>query len=459
MSLSSFRYRLSKHGGPFADWLGKVVRHQFTEAERGGKPFNREQLDWIERAADEAGLTVAGFGSTLDMQEPGVVVFDYKQFKPSGFKALKTSPLTVGETGQKPYIARSIFNLSAMSYGAINRVSTEAFSMGAAQGGFWQNTGEGGLAPAHLKGGCDLVFQIGTAKYGVRDKAGNFCPERMAEIAAHPEVKMIEIKLSQGAKPGKGGILPALKVTPEIAAIRGIEPYQDSVSPADHAEIHDVKSLVDFINYVRDISEGKPVGFKTSDIGFIQELCEEIIARGERFSPDFITIDGGEGGSGAAPMSLMDNMAHSIREMLPQAAGTIAKNGLKDRIKIIASGQLVLPVDVAWALSAGADFVTSARGFMRSIGCEQSRECHRNTCMAGIATQDPKLNKLWMPEDKAPRPMHYHDDLVEGVEIIAHSCGVSEPRELKPHHTFITQVGGTPATRLDEIYPDLKYIK
>lgn len=455
--MSRLRYQMDKHLTPFADWLGRLVRHQFTEAERGGKPFNREQMRWIREAADDAGLVVAGFGSTVDLKQPGTPVFHYRQFKPEGFKAAKAPPLVIGPYARAPYSARSIFNISAMSYGALSRIATEAFSLGAAKGGFWFNTGEGGLAPSHLKGHCDLVFQIGTAKYGVRDLAGHFLPERLAEIAAHDEVKMIEIKLSQGAKPGKGGILPAIKVTEEIAAIRGIEPFQNSISPEDHAEIHSVGTLLDFLNYVRDIA-GKPVGFKTADISFMQELCEEIKARGEKFAPDFITLDGGEGGTGAAPITLLDNMGMSIREMLPLAAGTIARNGLKERIKIVAAGQLVMPADVAWALAAGADFVNSARGFMFSIGCIQSMECHKNTCPKAITTQNPDLMKLWLPEEMEERPPFYQQDVVQGVEDVAHSCAMPSARDLRPGNVSVVQPDGR-TKALSEIYPDLKFIK
>jgi len=458
MSRGRIRNEMDKKLGPFADWAGKVIRHKFTEADREGKPFSREQINWIKEAAANSGLVVSGFGSTLDIQKEGTVMFANRQFKPEGFKAVHSAPLIIGTSGLVlPYTARSIFNISAMSYGAISSAATETFSRGAAKGGFWANTGEGGLAPYHLAGHNEVFFQIGTAKYGVRDLAGHFMPEKLAEIAALPEVVAIEIKLSQGAKPGKGGILPAIKVTEEIAKIRGIEPFKDSISPPDHAEITSVRTLGNFINYVRDIA-GKPVGVKTADISFLQDWCDDIKARGERYAPDFITLDGAEGGTGAAPITLLDNVGMSIREMLPVASGILAKNGLKEQIRLIAAGELVLPADVAWALAAGADFVNSARGFMLAIGCMQTKECHLGTCPKGIATQNPELVKFLRPAEQEDRVPFYQQDIIEAIEDVAHTCAVPSARHLRGSNVKIIQSDGR-GKPLDEIYPDLKLIK
>jgi glutamate synthase domain-containing protein 2 len=254
-----------------------------------------------------------------------------------------------------------------MSYGALSRPAVLALSKGAAEAGCWMDTGEGGLAPAHLEGGADIIMQIGTAKYGVRDAQGQLSDERLRELAAHPTVRAFEIKLSQGAKPGKGGVLPGSKVTPEIAAIRGIPEGVDSISPNRHRDIANVNDLLDMIVRVRSVT-GKPVGIKTAIGGrrFLHELCEAILRRGLDTAPDFIAVDGGEGGSGAAPQALADHMALSIDEALPRVVDTLIEFGLRERIRVIAAGKLVTSARAAWALACGADFVNTARGFMFS---------------------------------------------------------------------------------------------
>ncbi len=297
--------------------------------------------------------------------------------------------LQIGPTAAIPYMAPSIFNISGMSYGAISRPAVEALSRGAAKAGVWLNTGEGGLSPYHTVGGCDLVFQIGTAKYGVRDEDGNLDDDKLREVAKNPHVKMFELKLAQGAKPGKGGILPGAKVNAEIAGIRGIKQGKDSISPNRHLDINDYAELLDMIHHIREVS-GKPVGFKTV-IGSSDawaEFFELIVKRGPDSAPDFIVIDGGEGGTGAAPMPLIDLVGMPIRDALPRIVDLRDEHGLKDRIRIIASGKMVNPGDVAWAICAGADFVTCARGFMFALGCIQALKCNKNTCPTGITTHD-----------------------------------------------------------------------
>jgi len=359
---------------------------------------------------------------------------------------------TIGPHCAEPYETNSLFNISAMSFGAISRPAVLALSNGARMAGCWLNTGEGGLSPYHLEGGADLVFQIGTAKYGVRDAGGQLSDDRLRAIAAHEQIKMFELKLSQGAKPGKGGILPGKKVTPEIAAIRGIAPYHDSISPNRHTDINNVQQLLDVIGRIRRVT-GKPTGFKSviGAYGWIDTMCGEIEKRGVESAPDFITIDSCEGGTGAAPASLMDYVGLPIRESLPMVVDILKQRGLKDRIKIIASGKLITPADVAWALCVGADFVNSARGFMFALGCIQSLQCNRDTCPTGIATHNPRLQKGLDPADKATRVMHYVKNMVKEVGIIAHSCGVREPRELKRFHARIVQADGQ-SRPLDELY-------
>ena len=287
----------------------------------------------------------------------------------------------------------------------------------------------------------------------MRKPDGTFSAEGLKKIAAHQQVKMIELKLSQGAKPGKGGILPASKVTQEIADVRGIPEGEASISPNRHPEVNSVTDLLDFIAHIREIS-GKPTGFKAV-VGtheWLDDLCQEIHKRGIESAPDFITVDSGDGGTGAAPMSLMDNVGLCIEESLPLVSDTLHKYGLRDRIKIIASGKLITPSDVAWAICAGADFVTSARGFMFSLGCIQALKCNKNTCPTGITTHDKRLQSGLNPEDKAVKVANYQKNLVHEVEVIAHSCGASEPRGLRRKHVRIVQASGK-SVPMDQLYP------
>lgn len=316
------------------------------------------------------------------------------------------------------------------------------------------NTGEGGMSRFHLEGGADLVFQIGTAKYGVRNPDGSLSEDRITEIASHKQVKMFEIKLSQGAKPGKGGILPGAKVTEEIALSRAIPVGQDSISPNRHPEIDSINDLLDFIDKVRSITR-KPTGFKSviGAYGWLEELCQAIHKRGIESAPDFITVDSADGGSGAAPMSLVDNMGLPIKESLPLLVDILTMYRLRDRVRVICSGKLVTPAEVAWALCAGTDFCVSARGFMFSLGCIQALKCNKNTCPTGITTHDKSLQRGLDPTDKAERVKQYALGMRHEIGVIAHSCGVSEPRRLQRFHCRIVQANGK-SVPLDELYPN-----
>jgi len=432
--------------------LGEFFRQYFFAMDREEMPFNRAQRDWIYRAAEGRDNTVA-FGSTRSLTVPGTTIFMNAAFPPLGAQYAKTEPLLIGPSAREPYLAPSFFNISGMSYGAISRPAVRALSHGAKSAGIWMNTGEGGLSPFHLEGGCDIVFQIGTAKYGVRGPDGALSDEKLKEVAAHPQVRMFEIKLSQGAKPGKGGILPGPKVTEEIAAIRGIPVGKASESPNRHREVDDWGDLLDMIAHVREVT-GKPVGFKAA-VGRIDpfaDLFDLILRRGPDSAPDFITIDGGEGGTGAAPMPLIDLVGMPVREALPRIVDLRDQRGLHERIRIVASAKLVNPPDVAWAICAGADFITSARGFMFSLGCIQALKCNRNTCPTGITTHDPHLQKGLVPEDKAERVAQFARCIVGEVETIAHSVGVTEPRQMRRRHVRIVQPDGR-SVPMNEIYP------
>ena len=373
--------------------------------------------------------------------------------------AVEPGPVVVGPYCDQPYETDSFFNISAMSYGAISKPAVLALSNGARRAGVWLNTGEGGLSPYHLEGGADIVFQIGTAKYGVRNADGGLSAERLQEVAAHEQVKMFEIKLSQGAKPGKGGILPGEKVSQEVARIRSIDVGQDSISPNRHPEIDSNADLLDMIDRVRSLT-GKPTGFKCviGAYAWLEELCQEILERGIESAPDFITIDSNDGGTGAAPQSLMDYVGLPVRESLPLVVDILVKYRLRDRIRVIASGKLITPGQVAWALCAGADFVNSARGFMFSLGCIQALQCNKNTCPTGVTTHDPHLQKGLNPVDKAERVYRYAQSVRKEVGIIAHSCGVREPRGFRRFHCRVVQNNGL-SVPLDELYPEQEPVR
>ncbi|MEJ2680756.1 MAG: FMN-binding glutamate synthase family protein [Gammaproteobacteria bacterium] len=432
--LAHFRY--------FFEHLGTFFRQYFFALDREEMPFNRAERSWVYRAAKNEDSTVA-FGSSRDLQPAGTIFFVNHPFPALDEQALEPSPITIGTDCPHPYTTRSIFNISAMSFGALSIPAIRALSNGARQAGIWMNTGEGGLSPYHLEGGADIVFQIGTAKFGVRKPEGGFDDAKLKAMAEHEQVKMFEIKLSQGAKPGKGGILPAVKVTPEIARIRGIPVGEAAISPNRHPEIGNILDLLAMIRHVRTVT-GKPTGIKfvMGDETILEALCSAIVTQGEHSAPDFITLDGGDGGSGAAPMSLIDNMGMPLRESLPLLDNALRHHGLRERIKVIASGKLINPSEVAWALCTGADFVNSARGFMFALGCIQSLQCNKNTCPTGITTHNPKLQYGLDPTSKSVRVANYALNMTKEIGIIAHSCGVAEPRQLARHHARLVDGHG-----------------
>lgn len=432
--------------------LGEFFRQYFFAMDREEMPFNRAERDWIKRAAKDEDNTVA-FGSSKVLTAPGTAIFVNCPFPTLDEDAVEVQPLRIGDQCETPYNAQSFFNISAMSYGSLSTPAIQALSAGAKMAGCWMNTGEGGLSSHHLDGGADIIFQIGTAKYGVRDDDGNLSDDKLRDVAAHDQVKMFELKMSQGAKPGKGGILPGKKVGPEIAEIRGIPEGEDSISPNRHPEINDAASMLDMINHIRDVT-GKPVGFKAviGSYGWLSDLAAEIHRRGIASAPDFITVDSGDGGTGAAPMPLMDNVGLVIRESLPLVVDMLTEHGLRDRVKVIASGKLVTPSEVAWALAAGADFINSARGFMFSLGCIQAMKCNKNTCPTGITTHDKRLQKGLNPADKSVKVANFCKNLMHEVEVISHTCGVERPRLLRREHVRMVMPNGI-SIAMDELYP------
>lgn len=434
--------------------IGEFFRQYFFAMDREEMPFNRAQRSWAYRAAKNVDSTIA-FGSTRPLNQAGEVLFLSDLFPTLSQDAIATRGITIGEGYAKtPYTTDSLVNISGMSFGALSVPAVTALSHGAAKAGIWMNTGEGALSPYHLKGGCDLVFQIGTAKYGVRDQNGMLCNERLKQLAAIEQVRMFEIKMSQGAKPGKGGILPGEKVTDIIAATRGIPAGEDSISPNGHPEIRSVDDLLDMVVRIRQVT-GKPCGFKTvvGNSQWLDELCLAIHRRGLQDAPDFIAIDSADGGTGAAPQSLMDFMGLPLKRSLPMVVDKLVEYGLRDRIKLMCSGKLINPSDVAWALCMGADFVVSARGFMFALGCIQAMQCNKNTCPTGITTHDKDLQKGLDPRDKSRRVANYAKNITYEVGLIAHSCGVKEPRELSREHAHIINEKGIPEP-MSDVFPN-----
>jgi len=447
--------------GRFRYWfehLGEFFRQYFFAMDREELPFNRAERGWAYRASKNVDRNLS-FGSTRDLTPTGTVMFMNSAFPTLANDVAQPSPITIGSGCRTPYTTRSIFNISAMSYGALSEPAISALAQGAKDAKCWMNTGEGGVSPFHLASGCDLVFQIGTAKYGVRTEDGQLSDLKLKEVAKHPQVRMFEIKLSQGAKPGKGGILPASKVSAEISAIRNIPEGQASISPNGHPDIRSAADLLDMIERVRTIT-GKPVGFKAviGDQQWLLDLLQLINKRGPNSAPDFITVDSADGGSGAAPQPLLDYVGLPLKESLPWLCDQLEVFNLRQRVKVIASGKLITPSKVAWALAVGADFVVSARGFMFALGCIQALQCSKNTCPTGITTHNKKLQRGLVPSNKAARVAHYQRNMSYGVGLITHSCGVLEPRQLRRKHVRIVMENGL-SIPLEELHPPLSMTK
>ncbi|HTQ70787.1 MAG TPA: FMN-binding glutamate synthase family protein [Acidocella sp.] len=425
----------------FAETWGTYMRQYQYLSDWVERPFNRLERSWVYRSAKGVSNLIS-FGSeavpTFVFRNAAFPTLDEdKKSYPGKLIGIADGPGACRE----PYTAQSFFNVSGMSYGALSHAAVTALSRGAKLAGIWMSTGEGGLSRFHLEGGADIVMQIGTAKYGVRDAQGNLSEDKLREIAAKPQVKMFEVKLAQGAKPGKGGILPGNKVTAEIAEIRGITEGQDSVSPNRHRDIGSIKELGEFINRVRTIT-GKPVGVKfvLGDPAFLDEWFGDC-ADNPTHCPDYVQIDGGEGGTGAAPESLADYVGLPITQALPYVAALRYEHGLQNRVRIVASGKLITPDKVAWALCMGADFVSSARGFMFALGCIQAMKCGSGHCPTGVTAAEPRLITGLDPTDKAVRVSRYALKMRDEVEIISHSCGLPDPSKFSPKHVTAIENG------------------
>ncbi|KPN71715.1 FMN-binding glutamate synthase family protein [Neisseria sp. 83E34] len=415
------------------------IRQYFLEDDQEQVPFSRQQRSLVYQRAKNLDSTTA-FGSINDLNKTGSEWFLHSgnshKISDSKFR------VHVGnERCLQPYDL-SVFNISAMSFGALSAAAIEALNKGAKMGGFAHDTGEGSISPYHQKHGGDLIWELGTGYFGCRDEQGNFNPETFAKRAALEQVKMIEIKLSQGAKPGKGGVLPASKITEEISKTRDVPMGIDCISPPSHPAFSTPRELVKFWQQLRELSGGKPVGFKLC-IGMPWEFMAIVKAMMEEDNyPDFIVVDGAEGGTGAAPVEFMDSLGMPLVDALIFVQNTLVGAGIRDKIKIGVSGKIVSGFDIAKMMSLGADWCNSARGFMFAVGCIQSRSCHTNKCPTGVATQDPSRQKALDVPDKSERVKNFHANTLKALAEIVGSTGLTHPSQLKPHHIVRRQPDG-----------------
>ncbi|MCM2282086.1 MAG: FMN-binding glutamate synthase family protein [Bdellovibrionaceae bacterium] len=428
------------------------INQYFVESNTDGTPFSREQRSLVYQRAKRVRDTIP-FGTQRDVYEVGYEWVNHS-ILPQHPHEEEMRVRIGGPDCRQPYLA-SRLNVSAMSYGALNLRAVQALNLGARQGGFYHNTGEGGLSEYHLRHGGDVVWQIGTGYFGCRTPEGRFSEDMFATRAAHPNVKMIELKLSQGAKPGHGGILPAAKVTAEIAGIRGVPLGQDVISPPGHTAFSTPVEMAQFLGRLRELSQGKPVGFKLC-LGQPHEFISLVKAMMKTgIIVDFITVDGGEGGTGAAPVEFSNSVGSPLREALIFVHNTLVGYGLRDRVRVIASGKVVSGFDLVSRMAIGADVCNSARAMMLALGCIQALRCNSNTCPAGITTNDPDLMEGLNVEDKGRRVASFHHETLKSAREIIGAMGLRSPVELRPWH-LMRRTGPTEIRHYGDLYEFLK---
>jgi glutamate synthase domain-containing protein 2 len=426
----------------------------FIESDTNGRPISRIFRSVVYQRAKRE-LDTSPFGTQLDVYDEGYEWMNHSIAALDAHELDADPRVRVGSQHcQQPYLA-SILNVSAMSFGSLSKNAIEALNGGAKIGGFAHNTGEGGISPYHTIPGGDLIYQIGTGYFGCRTPEGDFSPEKFAERTADPQVKMIELKLSQGAKPGHGGILPGKKNTPEIAQIRGVIAGTDVLSPPCHKTFSTPVGLLEFIRQMQDLSDFKPVGFKLC-IGRKSEflaICKAMVETG--IYPDFITIDGTEGGTGAAPLEFSNSVGMPFREGLAFACDALVGFGLREQVKLFASGKIMTGFHIFQAIALGADATYSARAMMFALGCIQALECNKNSCPTGVATQDRELTAGLVVKDKKVRVANFHEETVHSfVELMAAS-GISDPAQINRSHIY-RRISVNEVRRYDELYPPLE---
>ncbi len=425
------------------------IRQYLIESDADEEPFSRDQRSLVYQRAKGVEDS-RPFGSRRRVYDSGYEWLTHSAV-PTRIDTHDFRVRVGGPDCRHPYDI-SLFNISAMSFGSLSANAILALNTGAKMGGFAHDTGEGSISRYHRQGGGDLIWELGSGYFGCRTAEGRFDPDKFAKQAADPQVKMIELKMSQGAKPGHGGMLPAAKISPEIAEARGIPEDQDCISPAAHPEFSTPLEMMEFIGRLRELSDGKPVGFKLC-IGHRREFMCMVRAMLETgIVPDFIVVDGKEGGTGAAPVEFADHMGMPLVEGLTFVHNTLRGVGLRDRIKIGASGKLVSSFAILKMIALGADWANSARGFMFSIGCIQAQACHTNHCPVGVATQDPLRMRALDVTDKSQRVARFHANTLDAVKELTEAAGLGAPGEFLPHHLMIRE-GDRDMVTGAEIYP------
>ena len=429
------------------------IRQYFLESETDGTPFNRSKRAVAYQRAKGA-LDKRPFGTQQDIYGDNFEWINHsivpQRVEDSDFRIMVGGP-----DCRAPY-SLSLFNVSAMSFGALSANAIRALNGGAKLGGFAHDTGEGGISRYHREFGGDLIWEIGSGYFGCRTADGSFCPDRFAAQAREPQVKMIEIKLSQGAKPGHGGVLPGAKVTPEISEARGVPVGVDCISPAGHSAFGTPVEMMHFIAQLRDLSGGKPVGFKLC-IGHAWEfmaICKAMLETGIR--PDFIVIDGSEGGTGAAPLEFVDHVGTPLREGLVLAHNCLVGVGLRQSIRLGASGRVVTGFDIARLIALGADWCNAARGFMFALGCIQAQTCHTDRCPTGVSTQNPWRQRALVVGDKATRVQQFHRNTLAALGDLVGACGLTHPSELRPMH-ILKRISPSEVKSLAEVHTFLEH--
>ncbi len=428
------------------------INQYFVESNSDGVPFSREQRSLVYQRAKKE-LDTLPFGTQMNVYEIGYEWANHSLVP----KHVDTTKMRVhfgGKECKQPY-SGSVFNVSAMSYGSLSKNAVLALNGGAKIGGFAHNTGEGGLTPYHLGPGGDLIWQVGTGYFSCRDAEGKFCPSRFQERSQLPNVKMIELKLSQGAKPSHGGILPAAKVTAEIAAIRGVEVGKTVLSPPAHSTFSTPIGLLEFVAKLRELSGGKPVGFKLC-IGKRREFMAIAKAMKETgILPDFITVDGGEGGTGAAPLEFSNSLGFPLKDALVFVHSVLTGMDLRSQIRLVAAGKNLSGFDLVSRFALGADACGSARAMMMALGCIQALRCNSNACPTGVATQDPELVAGLDVGRKTQRVANFHMETVRSAAEIIGAMGLGHPSEVRPWH-LQRRVTLTGSKHYGELYPFLK---
>ena len=447
----SRNYPILAHFRYFLESIGPEIRQYFIQSDTDERPFSREQRTIVYQRAKNV-LDKRPFGSQLGMYDEGFEWINHS-LQPSALKDADFR-IVIGKQCAKPYNA-SVFNISAMSFGSLSANAILSLNAGAKMGNFYHDTGEGSISRYHREPGGDLVWEIGSGYFGCRNEDGTFNEERFARNATLDQVKMIEVKLSQGAKPGHGGILPCEKVTPEIAEARGVEAGKDVVSPASHSAFSTPREFLEFLEKLRELSGGKPVGFKLA-IGHPWEwfaIVKAMLETGK--TPDFIVVDGGEGGTGAAPLEFINRIGTPMTEALLLVHNTLVGTNLREHIAIGAAGKITSAFNIARTLALGADWCNAARGYMFSLGCIQALSCHTGKCPSGVATQDPRRSKKLDVQDKSQRVYNYHKNTLEALMNLLEASGLKHPSELGPEH-IIRRTSKTETHSYMDLFPFLE---